>query len=233
MNSSEIKFNTKNYLPLPNSASWVKSGGSYLDDSGRLVIPPGASAYCDVSGLCDQQFNYFKLNTVAICSSFDPESSLDSDALVSLVLNYTNTDNKIYSQVHGMGLATTNLVSENKYKDSKILDTLNILVYKATISIENLMKSNLIIEEIKLFISDDISSSQTTKILNDSLANKAAARFDFGTDADRTKFIELMVTTAGNSVVKFKPVYDGEWPVGIDISGVGTVPCGWYVVDDT
>lgn len=234
MKSSELVFNTKQYLPLCNSASWIKSGGAYLDNSGNLVIPKGAAAYCEVGGLCDIQFNYFKVEVRAKSASFDPESSLDSDVLMHLKLNYyASNGSSGYSENCSMNISTLTPVGD-EYEDVKILDTLNILVYKATFTIENKMGTDLIIKSIKLFTSDDISSSQIIDTVNSSLNRKSAVQFGFGTNKDRTVFKELAVYTGASlEPILFRPVYDGEWPVGIEVSTSGVVPCIWYEVEDS
>lgn len=220
--SQSIQFNNLNYLPLTNSSKWVLKGGAYLDDDASLVLPYNGTIEFTIDAFKFQQFSYYKIEVDAISEGFDSESSVDSDVIMSLKLNYTAYTGEISrSETCSMNIGTSVPInaSSGEYLETKIMDTDNLPIHSCIFSIINNMPGyELKIKSVKLYVSEDYSAGQIINTVNTLLEQKEIGRVEVVTDDTETLLDSLEVFNSVDSEpTVIKPTYSGNKILRIDI----------------
>lgn len=210
INENSLRFSVDSILPLITSSEWTYKNASVVGET--IVINPGGLARCiPTQTIINSVFQYFKVAIDFTSTSITPESNFKNSPYIFIVETYKNENNELYiNRSRTLGFNTFNKIDENgRYNDTTIFSSLNKEIGYYSFEIRNNTTNNLIINNIGVYTSIDVSGDQIGNIIN---AVNAGAQLDHGLiycTADYQQLLGIGAVLKGtDKEFKFKPLYN-------------------------
>lgn len=211
--NNDLRFSNTSMLPVLSSENWTLEDASINSETGELTIYPGGCAYVvptqTIVNLCFQHCQvYLKFKN----ESMLPSNNFKSGPKVEICETYKNTDNAIYKNVSrclGLNVFTEVDVENHVYSDTTIFKTLNKPLGAYFFKIVNNSDSDLIIYNLGVYTSIDISEEQVSNVVSNVNSSTKPGSFKvYFTDETYGMLSGLGAVLANQSnELKYKPIY--------------------------
>lgn len=198
---AQISYQNKNFIPSLSSADWTLNGGIKQAD-GTINLSPGGSAYCFISSLVDKSYSYLKTVLDVTSKCINTESNFNNQIAVYIKQYYYDDAHVIYKQLDTvLGVNTYDPIDETigRYKDTSEIVCRTDLVAGVFIVLFNGTDSDLIINNIAMYISQDINRHQASDIYNESLNNNIASKLIMKLDGVDDGVVGMTVLSGSGS----------------------------------
>ena len=195
---SQISYQSQNHVPSLLSSKWYLNN-AVVNGNGTITISPGGIISIFIDTVTDKAFNYIKTTLDVTNTSINNESNFNNKLAMYVKQYYYNDKHSIYKQVDTvLGVNTYDAldVSLGRYRDINEIPCKSDIVAGIHLVIFNGTATEAIINNIGLYISQDINKTQAGEIYNSSISNTAASKL-------------VMKLDRAENVVGFK-VYSGS-----------------------
>lgn len=173
---AQISYQNKNYMPTLSSSEWALNK-AVINTNGTVTISPGGLISCYIDSLTDKSFAYMKTLLDVTSQVINNESNFNNQISFYIKQYYYNENHVIHKQLDTvLGVNTYEPVDEaiGRYKDINELVCRTDLVAGVFVVLFNGTESDLTVNNIALYISQDINKHQASDIYNESLSNSIA-----------------------------------------------------------
>ena len=193
---AQIAYQNKNYMPALSSSDW-QLNNTVINSNGTVTISPGGLISCYISALENKAYSYTKTVLDVTSLAITNESNFNNKISLYIRQYFYNENHVIYKHRSGVfGVNTYDVIDESagRYRDINEIPSRTDLVAGVLVVLFNGTESDLIINNLGLYISQDINRHQASDIYNESISNNKANKVDFKLDAvdDGVVGMELM-----------------------------------------
>lgn len=208
---AQISYQNKNYVPALSSSDW-QLNNTVINGDGTVNISPGGSISCYISALVDKSYNYIKTVLDVTSLAITNESNFNNKVSLYIKHYYYNENHVIHKQLdHVLGVNTYEPVDETigRYRDVNELVCRTDLVAGVFLILFNGTESDLIINNLAFYISQDINKHQASDIYNESLNNNVANKLIMKLDRVDSGVVGMEVlSNSGSKLFNFRFLND-------------------------
>lgn len=168
-------------MPSLLSSEWEIING-VVNGDGTVTLHSNGMMTCAISSVTNKEYKYYKTIVDITSDSLNNENNFNNKFSIYVLTYYYNNDHEIYMEKDDiLGVNTFDKVSGvlNRYVDTNEIANENDIVAGLNIVIINGLDTDTTINDLKLFISQDVSKSQASDLYNDAVQGNKASKMTF------------------------------------------------------
>lgn len=235
MADSTINFDTTNILGFLDER-WSKTD-AYIDSQNVLRIEPGGNIELTLEDNINFAFMYSKLVVTFYGEDLDSRNNFKSEPCIFINEVYKDSSSNIISKniTRSVGFNMYKRVSEDppKYYDETTFKMANMPMHSYIIKIKNTHTKPLLIYNIELFSSIDVSEGQVNKYVTSINKSSTAEKIVIGVSpSDNSTLVSFGVYLQNSTnLLQFYPVYYNGNIIALD-TNYGQMVSIDYFTDD-